>query len=108
MVAGTDAVVEQVVGEPVGPLVELPVRHSGVAGDERGAVRAGVGHDLEQVGQVEDPVAHGESDAIVSANASIDCRRASARESILSAWAFSPIIHGAHIVLVMPAAAARS
>jgi hypothetical protein len=50
---GLDAGVAQVMGDAVGPLVELAVRQPDVAGDEGEPVGAGVGDDLEEVGQVE-------------------------------------------------------
>src|SRR5256885_9258963 len=47
VVAGPDAGAGQVVGEPVGPLVEGGVGQPPVAADERLPVGNGVDHDLE-------------------------------------------------------------
>ena len=53
LVARLDTVVEEMMGEAVGALVELGVGEAPVAGDERRPVRHRVGHDLVEVGEVE-------------------------------------------------------
>jgi hypothetical protein len=53
VVAGADAGAAQVLRDPVGPLVELPVGEADVARDQRQAVGDGVGDDLEQIGEIE-------------------------------------------------------
>ena len=53
LVARLDAVVEEVMGEAVGALVELRVGEAAVAGDERQPVGHRVCDDLEEVGEVE-------------------------------------------------------
>jgi hypothetical protein len=52
VVAGADAGRGQMVGEPVGPLVEGGVGQPPITADERLALGDGVDDDLEDVGQV--------------------------------------------------------
>ena len=58
MTSGLNAQRSQMVGEPVGSLVELSIAQPALSCDESGSIGYGVDHNLEQIGQIELPGAH--------------------------------------------------
>jgi hypothetical protein len=56
-----DAVLGEVIGQPAGPLVELPVRQLSVGRDQCRLVGNGVGEHLDDVAEVDAAIGHGSS-----------------------------------------------